>query len=260
MSGPTSLAAVFQAPGRLALEERPRPRPGPGEALIEVGACAICGSDLHLFDGHMRRGRFPVVPGHEFMGRVIELGEGVNGIAPGVRACIENHISCGECAFCRSGRVNLCTAARTIGVNVDGAYSQHVVVPAKCVIPLPDGIDDASGAVMQTLGTGHHAVTARARLEAGETAVILGAGPVGLCALASARLAGARVIVFDTVKERIEAARRMGAEEALDAAAGDPLEAVHGLTGGAGADAVLEVVGGAQEETLRLAVRMLRPG
>ena len=194
----TSLAAVLHGPGRLVLEERPLPEPGPGAVLVEVGACAICGSDLHLLDGRFPRARFPVVPGHEFMGRVIALGPGVEGLSLGMRACVENHVACGECGFCRAGRENLCRAARSIGFNVDGAYSQHVVAPAKCVIPLPDAVDDAAGSVMQTLGTGYHAVR-RARLEPGETAVILGMGPVGLGALASARLAGARTIALDAV-------------------------------------------------------------
>ncbi len=260
MPPPTSLAAVAKAPGRIVLEERPTPRPGPGEVLIEVGACAICGSDLHLLDGHFSRARFPVVPGHEFMGRIAALGPGVGGFAPGVRACVENHVACGECRFCRAGRENLCREARSIGFNVDGAYSQHVAVPARCVIPLPDQVEDAAGAVMQTLGTGYHAVTARARLEAGETAAILGMGPVGLCALAAAKLAGARAIALDALPERLEAARRMGADEAVNVREEDPLLAVERFTRGEGADAAFEAVGGAQQETVRQAVRMIRRG
>ncbi|MEK6709871.1 MAG: alcohol dehydrogenase catalytic domain-containing protein [Nitrospinota bacterium] len=256
----TSLAAVLHGPGDLRLEERAVPRPGPGEVLVEVGACAICGSDLHLLDGRFPRARFPVVPGHEFMGRVIALGPGVEGLSLGMRACVENHVACGECGFCRAGRENLCRAARSIGFNVDGAYARHVVAPAKCVIPLPGAVDDAAGSVMQTLGTGYHAAIHRARLEPGETAVILGMGPVGLCALASARLAGARTIALDAVPERLAAARKMGADEAVNVREEDPLKAVGRLTGGLGADAVLEAVGGAQKETVRQAVKMARRG
>lgn len=260
LSQPRSLAAVFRAPGELAFEERPVPVPGPGEVLIEVGACAICGSDLHQFDGHMGRAKFPVVPGHEIMGRVRALGEGVEGVELGARACIENHIHCGACPLCLSGRVNLCQRPQTLGVTRDGAYSQHLTAPAGCVIPLPDALDDATGAIMQTLGTGYHAVMARARLQAGETAVIMGMGPVGLCALAVAKYAGARCIVTDTVPERLEAARKMGADEALNPLEVDAVAAVRELTGGAGADAALEVVGGMQEETIRQAVEMIRWG
>ena len=257
---PTSLAAVLHGPGDLRLEERPIPAPGPGEVLVEVGACAICGSDLHLLDGHFPRAKFPVVPGHEFMGRVISLGEGVEGLPLGTRACIENHVACGACGFCRAGRENLCRAARSIGFNVDGAYSRHMVAPAKCVIPLPEAVDDAAGSVMQTLGTGYHAAVNRARLEPGETVVILGMGPVGLCALASAKLAGARTVALDAVPERLAAARKMGADEAVNVREEDPLKAVERLTGGMGADAVLEAVGGAQKETVRQAVKMARRG
>ena len=257
---PTSLAAVLHGPGDLRLEERPIPQPGPGEVLVEVGACAICGSDLHLLDGHFPRAKFPVVPGHEIMGRVIALGPGVEGVPLGIRACIENHVACGECDFCRGGRENLCRAARSIGFNADGAYARHMAAPARCVIPLPDAVEDAAGSVMQTLGTGYHAAVARARLEPGETCVILGMGPVGLCALASAKLAGARVLALDALPERLAAARAMGADEAVNVREEDPLEAAARFTGGLGADAVIEAVGGSQKETVRQAVKMARRG
>ena len=190
MNAQNSFAAVLHEPGRLELVERPAPEPGPGEVLVEVGACAICGSDFHLIDGHVRRAKYPVVPGHELMGVVSALGPGAEGVEIGGRACIENHVHCGECYFCRMGRVNLCNDSRSIGMNVDGGYSRHVVAPAKSVLPLPDELDDATASVMQTLGTGYHVVMNRARLEAGETVAVIGMGPVGLCALAAAKYAG----------------------------------------------------------------------
>ena len=260
MSARSSLAAVLHEPGRLELEERPVPEPGPGEALIEVGACAICGSDFHLMDGHVKRARYPVVPGHEIMGVVAALGEGASGAEVGARVCVENHVHCGKCHFCRMGRVNLCDDSRSIGMNADGGYSRHVLVPARCLLPLPDALDDASAAVMQTLGTGYHVVMKRARLEAGESAAILGMGPVGLCALAAAKYAGARVLAVDAAAERLEIAREMGADETIDASRDDPVAAVRGFTCGRGADAALEVVGGAQTKTMEQAVEMARKG
>ncbi len=260
MRTPHSLAALLRAPGRLELVERPIPQPGPGEVLVEVGACAICGSDFHLMDGHVRRARYPVVPGHEFMGVVRAIGRGVEDVPLGTRACVENHVHCGECYFCRMGRVNLCDDSRSIGMNADGGYSQHAVVPAKCVLPLPDALDDATASVMQTLGTGYHVVMNRARLEAGESVAIIGMGPVGMCALAAAKYAKARVIAIDPVAERLEAAREMGADETIDATAGDVVSGVRALTGGHGADAVLEVVGGAQGKTLAQGIDMARKG
>ena len=126
MNAQNSLAALLHEPGRFELVERPAPEPGPGEVLVEVGACAICGSDFHLIDGHVRRAKYPVVPGHELMGVVSALGPGAEGVEVGARACIENHVHCGECYFCRMGRVNLCNNSRSIGMNVDGGYSRHV--------------------------------------------------------------------------------------------------------------------------------------
>ncbi len=260
MRAQNSLSALLCEPGRLELVERPIPEPGPGEVLIEVGACAICGSDFHLIDGHVKRARYPVVPGHELMGVVIALGSGVQNVRVGERVCIENHVSCGECRFCRMGRVNLCDDSRSIGMNVDGGYSQHVVAPAKCALPLPDALDDATAAVIQTLGTGYHVVMNRARLEAGESVAIVGMGPVGLCALAAAKYAKARVIAIDPAADRLEAAREMGADETIDAAGEDVVSSVRERTGGHGADAVLEVVGGAQGETMKQALEMARKG
>ncbi len=255
-----SLAAVLREPGRLELVERPVPEPGPGEALVEVGACAICGSDFHLIDGHVKRARYPVVPGHELMGVVAALGPGAEGAEVGARVCVENHAHCGRCHFCRMGRVNLCDDSRSIGMNADGGYSRHVVVPARLLLPLPDALDDAAAAVMQTLGTGYHVVTNRTRLEAGESVAILGMGPVGLCALAAAKRAGARVLAIDAVEERLRVAGEMGADETIDASRDDPVAAVRGLTEGRGADAALEVVGGAQTRTMTQAVEMARKG
>lgn len=228
--------------------------------LVEVGACAICGSDFHLIDGHVARAEFPVVPGHELMGRVIALGDGVRDVDIGSRACIENHVACGECRFCQMGRENLCNHSRSIGVNVDGGYSQHVVAPAKCVLPLPDSIDDATASVMQTLGTGFHVVMNRARIQKDETAAIIGMGPVGLCALVSAQYAGARVIAIDAVQDRLEMARQMGADEIINVKEEDPVKGVLERTEGYGAEAALEVVGGAQTQTLRQALRMVQKG
>ncbi len=259
MRARNSLAAVLHEPGRLELTERPTPEPGPGEALVEVGACAICGSDFHLIDGHVRRARYPVVPGHELMGVVRALGAGVEGVEIGARVCVENHVHCGECHFCRMGRVNLCEDSRSIGMNVDGGYSSHVVAPVQCLIPLPDALDDATAAVMQTLGTGYHVVMNRARLEPGESVAIIGMGPVGLCALLAAKYAQARTIVIDPVADRLEIAKEMGADETIDART-DVVSAVRELSGGHGADAVLEVVGGAQHETMTLALDMARKG
>lgn len=255
-----SLSAVLHAPRKLVLEERPIPQPGPGEVLVEVDACAMCGSDIHLYEGHFIRAKFPVIPGHEFAGRVVALGPDVEDIALNTKACIENHAACGTCGFCKSGRENLCRGARSIGFNVDGAYSQHVVAPAKCVIPLPEEIDDATGAVMQTLGTAYHAVMTRARIEKGETVVIMGMGPVGLCALSVAKIAEVRAIVVDGVEDRLKMAHRMGADESINISIADPVEEVRELTSGHGADAVLEIVGGRQQETIRQAIKMLRRG
>ncbi len=249
---------VLQEPNRITHEDRLVPDPGPGEVLIKVRACALCGTDIHAWRGLFAGVRLPVVLGHEFAGEAVALGEGVSDVPLGLRCCVENLITCGECEFCRSGRPNLCISLESIGNTIDGAYAGYVSVPAECVVPLPDGVPFDLGSVMQTLATAYHAVRDVGRVEKGDRVAIQGAGPIGLCALAVAKAEGAFAAVSDTVGYRLEAARAMGADAVVN-----PLEAgfaarLDELTGGAGFDKVIEAVGGTQEATLAEACRIVK--
>ena len=245
-------AVILEAPNRIISADRLLPEPGPGWALIRVRACALCGTDIHAWRGLFTGVRLPVVLGHEFAGEV------ASGDAAGLRCCVENLITCGECEFCRTGRPNLCTSLESIGNTVDGAYAEYVSVPEECIVPLPEGISFAVGSVMQTLATAYHAVRDVGEVRPGDRVAIQGAGPIGLCALAVAKSEGAFAAVSDTVGYRLEAALKMGADAVVNPLEKDFAARLDELTGGGGFDKVIEAVGGTQTATLAEAVRIVK--
>ncbi len=259
MKLPDRMAAmVLEEPNRIVADDRLIPEPGPEDVLIKVRACALCGTDIHAWRGLFKGVNLPVVLGHEFAGEVIAVGEGVRNIKTGLRCCVENLIVCGECEFCRSDRPNLCTSLQSIGNTLDGAYAEYVRVPAECVVPLPAGVSFAVGSVMQTMATAWHAVQDVGEVKKGDWVAIQGAGPIGLCALAAAKVKGALIAISDAVDYRLEAARQMGADEVVDIARESLGQRAPDITGGAGFDKVIEAVGGTQDATLQEACRIVK--
>jgi L-iditol 2-dehydrogenase len=240
-----ALMKVAPGVGNVELREVPQPAPPPGHVLIEVAAAGICGTDLHIYYDEFRT-RPPVIMGHEVAGRVAALGEGVAGLRPGLRVTTETYVStCGACRFCRAGRPNLCPERRSIGSAVNGGFTRYLVVPARNVHPLPDGVDDIAGALTEPLACVVHGALELARVTPGDVAVVAGPGAIGLLTLQVARAAGARVLVLGTSADaaRLELARDLGAERAIDIQRDDASAAVAELTGGLGADIVYECSG-----------------
>lgn len=249
---------MFEAPWEMPLRELPAPWPAPGEVLVRVRAAGVCGSDVHGFTGSTGRRTPGVIMGHEFSGIVEALGEGASGHVPGDQVAIQPIISCGVCAQCRRGRPNLCLHRRGIGWSVHGGYAEFVCVPARNALPLPSGVEWVQGALAEPLAVALHAVNLTP-LNLGDRVVVLGAGTVGLlCVLALRQRGAGPIIVSDLSDHRLELARRLGASEVIRADRQDPVSAVHDLTGGEGADAVLEVVGA--PATARQSVELVRHG
>ena len=179
-------ALVLEAPSRFSIKEVPDPVPAPGEALIEIEACGICGSDVHGFDGSSGRRIPPIIMGHECAGTVAGLGEGVEGWTIGDRVTMDSMLYCGHCAFCSSGKTNLCDNRQILGVSCDefrkhGAFARYVTIPASLLVPLPDQVSFEHAAFAEPLGVCLHAV----RLvdpAPGSTAVVVGTGMIGLLA------------------------------------------------------------------------------
>jgi threonine dehydrogenase-like Zn-dependent dehydrogenase len=212
-------AAVLADAGRLEIAERPVPVLGGAEdVVLDVAACGICGTDLQILGGG-HPATVGVILGHEFVGTIAEVGEGVTSLSPGQRVAVAPNVSCGQCAWCRRGLRNQCERFTTHGVFVDGGLAPHVRVPASACHPISAGLPDHVAALVEPLSTVVHGVR-QARPFPGETALVVGAGPVGLMFVALLRLAGLRVGVLERSEERAELARRLGAEE-LDGAPAD---------------------------------------
>ena len=228
--------------------EVPVPSPGPGELLIRVEAASLCGTDLHIFRwDDWAKGRLgdglPRIFGHEMAGRVVAHGQGLLGrlaIPLGTLVAAETHLVDGSCYQCRTGREHVCANLRILGIDIDGAFAEYVVLPAHNAWPSP-GLAPEIAAIMEPMGNAVHA--AFTEEIAGQTVVVLGCGPIGLMAVAIADLAGAaRVFATDINPERLAMARRMGADETIDA--GDDVVArLLAATDGVGVDIVLEMSG-----------------
>jgi threonine 3-dehydrogenase len=206
------------APG-FELVDRPEPSTGPGEVKIRVLRTGICGTDLHIesWDAWAASAvNAPLIPGHEFCGEVVEIGAGVRDVRVGAQVSGEGHIVCGTCRNCRAGRRHLCIRTSSVGVNRDGAFAEYVVLPESNVWVHRDPVDPDLGAIFDPYGNAVH--TALSYPLVGEDVLITGAGPIGLMAATIARHVGARfVVITDVSKYRLELARSMGVDLALDA-------------------------------------------
>ena len=250
--------AALQAPRQFEIISRPRPVAGPGEILVRTAATAVCHTDLGIYTGEHPGLSYPVVLGHESTGTIDTIGDGVTGFAPGQPVIINPIISCGHCDSCRRNAQHLCRNAGLFGREVDGSLSEFVCLPVRYVHALPPQLPLADATLIETLATVRHAQQ-RLGIVAGESVVVLGMGTTGLLHARLAALAGARpVIVVSRSKWKLDMAMRMGAHHALDTGAEQSVAEVLRLTGGDGADVVIDTVGG--DATLRAGIDMLRPG
>jgi (R,R)-butanediol dehydrogenase/meso-butanediol dehydrogenase/diacetyl reductase len=225
--------AVYYGAGDVRLEEVPDPAPGPGELLLEIHAAGICGTDAGEFvhgpmsyavSGHAVTGHHgPLIPGHELSGRVVDRGPGAEAFELGAVVASGAGISCGQCAQCRAGRTNLCACYSTVGLQRHGALAQLCAVPAATCIDVRDyGLAEDTAALAQPMAIAVHSMR-RGRVEPGDHAVVIGVGGIGAFLVYAASEAGARVTVVDLSRERLQLARRLGAEETIDASTGTSL-------------------------------------
>jgi threonine dehydrogenase-like Zn-dependent dehydrogenase len=253
----TMMAAVLVRPGKFEVGRVPVPAVGPDDALIRVSRTGICGTDLHIFNGHYAADKLPMIPGHEFCGTVAAVGERVRHLPVGTRCVADINIGCGHCYWCRRNEILNCPEMTQVGIGRDGAFAEFVCLPARLVIPAPDGVDDAVLALTEPVSCVVRAAR-KARVSFGQSVVVLGAGPIGNLHVQMMRLVGAApIIVADLSEERCAMARAVGA----DAAVSDPAEleaTVKELTGGRGADLVIESVGSVR--LYELAFQLIRKG
>ena len=230
----------------------------PGQVLIEVAACGICGTDLHVYKGMPAAWPVPGIRGHEFAGKVIAWADDVGGFQEGDRVVAQPLVYCGGCRFCRSGQTNLCANLYLIGGEQPGGFAERVAVPATALFSVPDNLSLEQAALTETLATTVHAFEQNLSGIL-RSAAVLGAGAQGLFAVQLARLAGAKLIaVSEVLPHRLAMAQKLGATRVINAGKEDPVEAVLALTDGEGVDLVIEAAGTAA--TRQGATQMLRPG
>jgi L-iditol 2-dehydrogenase len=256
-------ALLLTAPSQLEFTDCPAPVPADDEVLLRIRACGICGSDIHGWDGSSGRRRPPLIMGHEAAGEIVATGPRVERWRTGDRVTFDSTISCGVCAFCRDGRVNLCENRRVVGVapaeyRQHGAFAELLVVPARILYALPPTLPFTHAAMIEPVSIAIHAVQ-RIRLAPTDTAVVVGAGMIGLFVIQALRWAGARQIVaVDLAENRLALAKELGATHTLKSDACDVVAEIAALTEGRGADCAFEVVG--VGPTLNLAIATLRRG
>lgn len=256
-------ALVLESYNNLVYKEVPEPKIGPQDVLVRVKACGICGSDIHGMDGSSGRRIPPIIMGHEAAGIICAVGDAVEGWKAGDRVTFDSTISCGECFYCRRGQINLCDNRRVLGVSCgdyrqDGAFAEYVAVPARILYRLPTEVSFEQAAMIEPVSIAFHAVN-RTPVTINDTAVVVGAGMIGLLVIQTLRLAGCgKIIAVDIEPSRLEMARQMGADTGILANRPDYREAVRSITEGRGADLAVDVAG--NTASLQTAMLSLRKG
>ena len=200
------------------MEEREVPQPDDNDLLIKVNKTSICGTDIHIYswdDWAQATIPVPMTVGHEFYGKIVEVGSEVKGFKPGQRVSGEGHLTCGLCRNCRAGKRHHCRNTLGVGVNRPGCFAEYLSLPAANVLPLPEDITGDQASILDPFGNATHCVLAFDVV--GEDVLITGAGPIGIMAVAVARFVGARhVVITDVNEHRLELARKMGATRAIN--------------------------------------------
>lgn len=255
----TAVLKPTPAPGS-SVTQVPIPELGPRDVLIKVRAASICGTDLHIQNwDKWAQGRIrpPLVFGHEFCGHVAEIGAAVTHVALGAFVSVEGHIADGTCYQCRTGNAHICENVAIVGVDRPGCFAEYVAIPETNVYALDPDLSPEVAAIQDPFGNAVH--TTLSGEVVGLTVAVVGAGPIGCCAVAVARAAGARAVYATDVRPyRLELARRMGVDRAIDSTREDAVAAVKAETDGHGADVVLEMSG--HPDGVRQAFKMLRRG
>lgn len=253
-------AARLHEGRKFLIEEVPVPEPQPGEVRVKVASCGICHTDLHYIDHGVPTAKEPPITlGHEVSGIVEKLGSGVDEKIERTRVLVPAVLPCRECSICASGRGTICERMRMFGNHIDGGFAEYLIVPAREVVPIPDGIPlEEASIIADALTTPYHAVRNRAKVKPGETIAIFGCGGIGLGLVQCAQAVGAHVIAIDLKEEKLSLAKELGASKTINASLVDkPGKVLRKETGG-GVDCAFEAVGKGQ--TIQQAYDSLRSG
>lgn len=258
----TMKVAVMEGIGKMGYTQRPIPTPKDDEVLVKLEYVGICGSDMHYYETGAIGDyvvKPPFVLGHEPGGTVVEVGSNVKHLKVGDRVALEPGKTCGHCEFCRQGKYNLCPNVVFFATPpVDGVFQEYVAHEAALCFKLPENVSTLEGALIEPLAVGFHAAN-QGEAHAGQTAVVMGAGCIGLVSMMALKAEGvSRVYVVDVMQKRLDKALELGADGVINGRDEDAVEAVRRITGGAGCDLVIETAG--TEITTRQAIHMAKKG
>jgi 2-desacetyl-2-hydroxyethyl bacteriochlorophyllide A dehydrogenase len=249
-------AAVLHGPREIRIETRAPLTPGAGEAVVQVFASGLCGTDFRIWNGD-RAVRYPLIMGHEFIGKVVAVGPDVQTLEPGQKVAVEPNFSCSTCPLCCEGNRNLCLSRTAIGIDVNGGFAEQACLPARCCWPAPAEMSDDQLLLAEPLAVVVRAV-ARGEARPGESVAVLGVGALGLLAIQVLKAKGLRVLAVGRTGHREHLARALGADGFTTSGASGATEAARAFSGREGVDLVIETAGtgAAVEQALELA----RPG
>jgi alcohol dehydrogenase len=258
-------ALVYHGPGRKAWEEVPKPElTAATDAIVRVDVTTICGTDLHILKGDLPATTDGRILGHEAVGTVESVGAAVKNVKPGDRVLVSCVSACGACRFCREGRYGQCLGGGgwILGYMIDGTQAEYVCVPFAdtSTYPVPSGVSDEDILMLaDILPTSYEVGVLNGHISPGDVVAVVGAGPIGLSAIMTAQLfSPSHIVAIDLADSRLDAAKRFGADIAINSTRDDPIRIVQRLTGGLGADVAIEAVG--IPATFELAADLVRPG
>ncbi len=249
-------AAIFKGPYELLVDEYNLPKLDKKQVLIKVDVCGLCGTDFHIYSGEAPSNP-PIIPGHEFVGTIIDLDSSVEGLSVGDHVAIDPNIYCGECYYCRHGKINFCTSLKALGVTLNGGFAEYSIAPSSQVYKLPKDLPFASAAFAEPLSCCIHGMDI-ASIKLGESVGIIGGGTIGLMMLQLVKIAGAgKIILIEPIKSKRETAALLGADFTFDPHSEYMNDRISELTSG-GLDVVIECVG--KSEAANLALKLTKKG
>lgn len=232
---------LITKPKEIQVTERPVPEVGAGEALLKIKYCGICGADVASYTGNQPFTTYPRIPGHEFSAEIVEIPENDRGLKKGDLVTCNPYFNCGSCYSCKRGYINCCTDNQTMGVQRDGSFCEYVAMPVERIYP-GKGLTAEQLALVEPFTIGYHAIS-RAEIKPTDKVLVVGAGPIGLFALISARQKGAEVYIADVLDNRLELAKEYGAAGTINSKREDLSQRTAEITDGNGFDVCVEACG-----------------